>query len=198
MKSWRITILAALVYSFSIKLGERLYFETALSANRAQSCNSCHNILDGGAGVDSRKISVGALGNVGIRNAPSTWNAGFQFAQNWDGSAKTLEEQAKSPILNPIEMALKSEKIAIKRLSRKGYKKAFKQAFPNSKSSLSFDNIAQALAAFQRTLVTDDRFNQFLAGDNRALNAQEKRGLSRILNIGCTTCHASPLMGGNL
>jgi len=180
-----------------VRLGERLYFETTLSANRTQSCNSCHNILDAGAGVDSLKTSVGALGKVGTRNAPSTWNAGFQIKQNWDGSVDTLEEQAKSPILNPIEMALDSEKVAIKRLAREGYKKAFKQAFPNSKRPLSFDNIAQALAAFQRTLVTDDRFNHFLAGDDRALNEQEKRGLNRILNNGCSTCHTSPLMGGH-
>lgn len=179
-----------------IRLGERLYFETTLSANRTQSCNSCHNLLDGGAGVDGLKTSIGALGSAGKRNAPSTWNAGFQFAQNWDASADTLAEQAKSPILNPLEMALASKKLATKRLSRAGYKKAFKQAFPSSSPSLSFENITRALAAFQRTLVTDDRFNHFLAGDDEALNEQEKRGLKGILNKGCTVCHSSPLMGG--
>ena len=108
-----------------IALGERLYFETALSANKTQSCNSCHNILDGGAGVDNLKTSVGALGAIGRRNTPSTWNAGFQLSLNWDTSAKSLEEQAKMPLLNPLEMALPSEKKALKRLTKAGYKKAF-------------------------------------------------------------------------
>jgi len=93
-------------------------------------------------------------------------------------------------------MALESEKVATKRLARAGYKKAFKQAFPDSKRPLSFDNIARALAAFQRTLVTDDRFNHYLAGDDKALNEQEKRGLTRILSNGCSVCHTGPLMGG--
>lgn len=179
-----------------IRLGERLYFETALSINGTQSCNSCHNILDGGAGVDNLKTSMGALGEHGRRNAPSTWNAGFQFAQNWDTSAKTLEEQARIPILNPLEMALPSEKATTKKLARAGYKKAFKKAFPNEKKPFSFNNIGRALAAFQRTLISEDRFDHFLSGDDNALNNKEKEGLKLILNNGCSTCHSSPLMGG--
>ena len=179
-----------------IALGERLYFETALSANKTQSCNSCHNILDGGAGVDNLKTSVGALGAIGRRNTPSTWNAGFQLSLNWDTSAKSLEEQAKMPLLNPLEMALPSEKKALKRLTKAGYKKAFKTAFPDSGKALSFDNITRALAAFQRTLITDDRFNHFLAGDDSALTEQEKKGLRTVMQNGCSTCHSGPLMGG--
>lgn len=179
-----------------IQLGEKLYFETALSLNNSQSCNSCHNILDGGAGVDNLKTSPGALGVLGTRNTPSTWNAGFQFAQNWDSSAKTLEEQAIGPIFSPMEMGLTSEKMAVKKLKKAGYKKVFKRAFPDSKKPLSFENITLALAAFQRTLVTDDRFNHFLAGDDSALSEQEKNGLSRVLKNSCSTCHSGKLMGG--
>jgi len=124
-----------------VTLGERLYFEKALSVNRTLSCNSCHNLRDGGAGVDNLKTSVGVLGIVGRRNTPSTWNAGFQFAQNWDASAATLAEQARSPILDPNEMALPSEKEAIKRLRKIGYKKEFKLAFPEHENALSFENI---------------------------------------------------------
>ncbi len=179
-----------------IALGERLYFEKALSINNTQSCNSCHNILNGGAGVDNLKTSIGALGKSGRRNAPSTWNAGFQFAQNWDAGAKTLAEQARLPILDPLEMAMPSEKKAVKQLKRAGYKKAFKLAFPGEARPLNYTNISKALAAFQRTLITKDRFDLFLAGDEAALNDQEKRGLSLVLNAGCSTCHSGPLMGG--
>ncbi len=179
-----------------IALGERLYFEKALSINNTQSCNSCHNILDGGAGVDNLKTSIGALGESGRRNAASTWNAGFQFAQNWDAGAKTLAEQARLPILDPLEMAMPSGKKAVKQLKRAGYKKAFKLAFPGEARPLNYTNTTRALAAFQRTLITQDRFDLFLDGDEAALNDQEKRGLSLVLNKGCSICHSGPLMGG--
>jgi len=179
-----------------IALGERLYFEKALSINNTQSCNSCHNILDGGAGVDNLKTSIGALGKPGRRNAPSTWNAGFQFAQNWDAGAKTLAEQARMPILDPLEMGMPSEKKAVQKLKKAGYKAAFKIAFPEDVRPLNYDNITKALAAFQRTLITQDRFDLFLAGDDAALSDQEKRGLSLVLDGSCSTCHSGPLMGG--
>ncbi len=179
-----------------IGLGERLYFEKALSVNNTQSCNTCHNILNGGAGVDNLRTSIGALGKPGRRNAPSTWNAGFQFAQNWGASVKTLAEQARQPILNPLEMAMPSESEAVEKLKRAGYEKAFKQAFSGDARPLSYINISEALAAFQRTLITQDRFDLFLAGDDDALNEQEKRGLRLVLNKGCSTCHSGPLMGG--
>jgi len=178
-----------------IDLGERLYFEPALSINREQSCNSCHNILNAGHGVDNLPRSPGALGIKGRRNTPSTWNAGFQFAQNWDASAHSLAEQASSPILDKNEMALTSKKQAIRRL-KINYQQAFKHAFPDSKPALSFANITQALAAFQRTLITSDKFDQFIKGDNNALTTQQKQGFLRFQKHGCASCHSGPLMGG--
>ena len=178
-----------------IALGQRLYFETALSVNRKQSCNSCHNILDGGHGVDNLPTSPGTLGNKGRRNAPSTWNAGFQFAQNWDASASSLAEQAGSPILDKDEMAMPSEKEAVQRL-KANYQQAFAQAFPDANSPLSFANIGKALAAFQRTLITSDRFDQFILGDDQALSAQQKKGFLQFQQRGCSSCHSGPLMGG--
>ena len=181
-----------------IALGKALYFETALSVNDTQSCNSCHNIRDNDGGVDHLKTSPGALGKLGRRNSPSTWNAGFQFAQFWDGRAKNLVEQAKSPLLNPMEMALPSEQSAVDKLSQIGYLDQFINAFPEEPSPLRFDNILKALAAFQRTLVTHDRFDDFLAGDNTALTPKEKNGLQTFINTGCNACHNGPLMGGEL
>lgn len=102
-----------------IALGQKLYFETALSVNGEQSCNSCH-LLDGkGAGVDNKPTSPGALpGTLGDRNSPTVWNAGFQFAQFWDGRAADLKEQAKGPILNPVEMGMPSEQAAVDSLKK--------------------------------------------------------------------------------
>ncbi len=181
-----------------IALGKALYFETALSVNNTQSCNSCHNILNNDGGVDHLKTSPGALGQLGRRNSPSTWNAGFQFAQFWDGRAKNLVEQAKSPLLNPLEMALPSEHAAIDNLTQAGYLDQFASAFPNDESPLQFNHILKALAAFQRTLVTHDRFDDFLAGDIGALTTHEQKGLEVFINSGCNACHNGPLMGGEL
>jgi cytochrome c peroxidase len=181
-----------------IALGKALYFETALSINDTQSCNSCHNILNNDGGVDHLKTSPGALGELGRRNSPSTWNAGFQFVQFWDGRAQNLTEQAKSPLLNPIEMALPSEEFAVNKLIQAGYLEQFASAFPKGDTPLQFNNILKALAAFQRTLVTHDRFDDFLAGDDNALTPKEKNGFRTFVNTGCNACHNGPLMGGEL
>jgi cytochrome c peroxidase len=182
-----------------VKLGERLFFEEALSVNNTQSCNSCHQLADGGPGTDNLPVSPGALGTLGTRNSPTVWNAGFQFSQFWDGRAKTLKEQASSPILTEHEMALPSEEEGVKRLNNiDGYQAAFKAAFPNDIKPISFENAMEALAAFQRTLVTEDRFDKFLAGDDDALNTQEKEGLFTFIKSGCNGCHNGPLMGGQL
>ncbi|MGF1768847.1 c-type cytochrome [Enterovibrio makurazakiensis] len=181
-----------------IALGKTLYFETALSANGNQSCNTCHNLLDGGSGTELSSVSVGSLGTLGTRNSLTTWNAGFQFVQFWDGRAKNLREQASGPITNPIEMGLSSEEEAIQRLKDKGYQAAFIAAFPDADNALTFEHLTESLAAFQRTLVTEDRFDLYLAGDATALSTQEKRGLERFISTGCNACHNGPLLGGEL
>ena len=181
-----------------IMLGEKLYFDRSLSINNTQSCNSCHNILNGASGVDSLKVSIGALGGVGTRNAPATWNAGLHVAQFWDARAKTLEEQAIFPILNPKEMAMISEEDVINKLTTKAYIAEFENAFPSQKSPITVSNISHALAAFQRTLISKDRFDDFLAGDLNAIKQDEKEGLIVFIDKGCVGCHNGPLLGGQL
>jgi cytochrome c peroxidase len=181
-----------------IALGKQLYFETALSINDSQSCNSCHNIKANGAGVDNETTSPGALKKRGDRNSPTTWNAGLHVAQFWDGRAPSLEEQAKGPILNPIEMAIPTEKVAIERLNRKGYETSFAVAFPNKKNAMTYDNIATAIAAYERTLISNDRFDKYLRGNNSALTTQEKLGLKKFMDIGCVSCHNGALLGANV
>lgn len=181
-----------------INLGEQLYFDTSLSGTNTQSCNSCHNILNGGAGVDHSIVSVGAFGEAGTRNAPSTWNAGLHFAQFWDGRAKTLEEQAPLPIFNLKEMGMLSETDVINKLNDKNYLTAFKSAFPNQALPINIENIAKALAAFQRTLISRDRFDDYLAGNKNAISSVEKNGLNVFINKGCVGCHNGPLLGGQL
>lgn len=179
-----------------IALGRELYFDKALSVDHSQSCNTCHRIDGGRGGDDASKTSLGANGVLGSRNAPTVLNAGFAFAQFWDGRAADLAEQAKGPILNPVEMAMPSAAAVEKRISAMPhYQKAFAEAF-GSEAAVSFDHIAQAIAAFERTLVTHDRFDQWQRGDDSALSAQERRGLQTFIGSGCAGCHNGPLLGG--
>ena len=181
-----------------VKLGRELFFEKKLSANNTQSCNSCHAVDQNRGGVDNEPTSPGAFGKRGGRNSPTVLNAGFHIAQFWDGRAKTLEDQAKGPVLNPGEMAMPSEAAVIEKLkAEKKYVGAFKKAFPGESDPITYDNFAKAVGAFERTLRTHDRFDDFLKGDDKALTAAELKGLDTFLSIGCTTCHTGPLLGGN-
>jgi len=182
-----------------IALGKKLYFDNRLSATDDQSCNTCHLLDPGKAGVDNLKTSPGAkAGTIGTRNSPTVLNAGFQFAQFWDGRAEDLKEQALGPILNPVEMGMPSAEVVVKKLSAiDEYNEAFAKAFPDS-PKLSWDNIGEAIAAFERTLITKDRFDNFLSGNPKALSDEEALGLEVFINKGCTTCHTGSLLGGNM
>lgn len=182
-----------------IELGKKLYFETKLSVNGTMSCNTCHDI-NNLAGVDNKPTSPGALPNtMGTRNTPTVFNAGFQFAQFWDGRAPDLKEQAKGPVLNPLEMAMPNEKEVVKVISSiPEYRDLFKKAYPDEKNPITFDNIANAIAGFERTLVSKSRFDKWMAGEKTALTDEEKVGLKNFIEVGCITCHTGPLFGGNL
>jgi cytochrome c peroxidase len=182
-----------------IKLGEKLFFDKRLSINESQSCNSCHMVDQAKGGVDNEPTSEGAFHQRGGRNSPTVLNAGLHLAQFWDGRAKDLVEQAKGPILNPIEMAMPREDVVIQRLGAvKEYQALFKDAFPGAAQSINYDHVAQAIAAFERTLITRDRFDDFLKGDDRALNDGELKGLELFLTTGCTTCHMGSTIGGTM
>ena len=181
-----------------ISLGKKLYMDVALSENNTQSCNTCHNILDKNGGVDNKKTSPGAFGKNGDRNSPTVLNAGFHVAQFWDGRAKDLFAQAKGPILNPVEMAMPREKVVEEKIGAiEGYKELFEKAFPGS-GSITYDNIAIAIAAFERTLRTTDRFDDFIAGNHKALTEKEQKGLETFITTGCSSCHNGALFGGKM
>jgi cytochrome c peroxidase len=181
-----------------VELGKKLYFEKALSKNDSQSCNSCHNILEKKGGVDNEQTSPGAFGKRGDRNSPTVLNAGFHFAQFWDGRASDLVAQAKGPILNPVEMAMPDEKTVVEKISKiEGYKELFEKAFPSDSEKISYDNIAKSIAAFERTLKTSDRLDDFISGNYKALTPSEIEGLEKFMTTGCMNCHNGPLLGGN-
>jgi len=178
-----------------VSLGYKLFFEPRLSKNHDISCNSCHNLAT--FGVDNKPVSDGHRGQKGTRNSPTVYNAAGHIAQFWDGRAPTLEVQAEGPLFNPVEMALPDDKRLIATLSSMPeYTRHFQQAFPGEKKPVSPDNVVRAIAAFERQLTTPSRFDTFLAGEERALTEQERRGLELFVSTGCTTCHNGPAVGG--
>lgn len=180
-----------------VTLGRMLYFEPRLSKSQSISCNSCHP-LDR-YGVDGERVSDGHRGLKGTRNAPTVYNAAAHFAQFWDGRAPTVEEQAKGPVLNPVEMAMPSAGRAAAVLkSMPEYVKAFEDAFPDQKNPVTFDNMAAAIGAFERKLVTPSRWDKFLRGDTAALTDEEAAGFNRFVDAGCAACHNGQLVGGGM
>ena len=182
-----------------VALGKALFFEKRLSVTGTQACNDCHR-LDGDrpSGADGKATSNGAKGTLGTRNSPSVRNAGYHVAQFWDGRARTLEEQAEGPLLNPVEMAM-PDAAAVEAVLRAApeYGGPFAEAFPGDAAPITLRNAARALAAFERTLRTSDRLDDFLKGDLDALTHREAAGLRLFLKTGCTTCHNSPTIGAN-
>ncbi|MDF3932084.1 cytochrome-c peroxidase [Pseudomonas citronellolis] len=178
-----------------VELGRQLFFEPRLSASHVISCNTCHNIGTGGA--DNVPASSGHAWQKGARNSPTVFNAVFNVAQFWDGRAKDLEEQAKGPVQNPVEMHNTPKNVEATLRSMPEYVTAFEKAFPGDKQPVSFDNMARALQAFESTLITpDSRFDQYLKGNEDALDAKEKKGLQTFMSSGCISCHNGVNLGG--
>ncbi len=175
------------------ELGKQLYFDPILSKSGHISCNSCHNL--GTWGVDNQVRSIGHKWQRGGRNAPTSFNSGFWSAQFWDGRAPQLEDQAKGPPMNPVEMADDSVEQLISRLQAAGYAPLFDNVF--GKNGLSFDHMAKAIGAFERTLLTPDApFDLYVQGKGDISQAA-KRGMQKVAEVGCTACHSGPLFTNN-
>lgn len=171
-----------------IELGKQLFFDTRLSYSGSMSCNSCHNVMAGGE--DGRSLSVGALGKTGKRSVPTLWNVAYQTVYYWDGRAPSLEAAIKSHIVSPTEMGMPGEASVIARVSQiPAYRDQFDHNFHKS-GSLTYDNLAKAIAAYIRTLVTPQSpFDRYLEGDKNAISAAAKEGHHQFIEVGCASCH---------
>jgi cytochrome c peroxidase len=176
--------------SLKIHLGKELYFDKRLSADDTVSCATCHNPALGWS--DEGPTSKGIRGQFGGRRAPPVSNAAYSPLQFWDGRAPSLEEQAKGPIQNPIEMG-NTHQAMIQTISKiAGYEEEFKAVF--GEGPITVQQVADAIAAFERTVVTtDSRFDRYVRGDHNALTKLEKEGLEIFNGKGhCTSCHWGP------
>lgn len=176
-----------------VALGFALFHDTRLSVDNTVSCASCHDLST--AGVDNHQYSHGVDDQVGGVNAPTVYNAVYNFVQFWDGRAKTLADQAAGPPLNPIEMASTSfDEIIAKLQADKPFAKAFTAVYPDG---LTEANITDAIEEFERTLITpNSRFDKWLRGDNKAITADELAGYELFKKYDCATCHVGPNLGG--
>lgn len=174
-------------------LGFALYHDPRLSIDNTVSCATCHELEN--AGVDNHQYSHGVNDQLGGVNAPTVYNAVYNFVQFWDGRAQTLAEQAAGPPLNPVEMASESfDDIIAKLRSDRSFAKAFTKVYPDG---ITEANITDAIEQFERTLITpDSAFDKWLRGDDSALTAEELAGYELFKKYDCATCHAGPNLGG--
>ncbi|MGZ3443679.1 MAG: cytochrome-c peroxidase [Polyangia bacterium] len=170
-----------------VALGQKLFFDGRLSADGTVACASCHDPDQGFA--DGKRTSVGIKQQVGHRNAPTILNALYNDTQFWDGRAHLLEDQAKLPITNKIEMGMPSLEAAVAQVAKvPEYQQAFQRLFGRA---VNGDDLARALAAYERSQVAFDApFDRFLAGDDKALDAAARRGWATFNGRGrCMSCH---------
>ncbi len=174
-------------------LGEMLYHDTRLSVDNTVSCASCHGLNTGG--VDNKQFSEGVNGLKGGVNAPTVFNAHYNFVQFWDGRAATLAAQAAGPPLNPVEMASTSfDEICAKLKADAAFDKAFTAVYPEG---ITEQTITDAIQEFERTLLTpNSSFDKYLKGDKNAMNAEELAGYELFKNSSCATCHVGENLGG--
>jgi cytochrome c peroxidase len=170
-----------------VELGRRLYFDKRLSRDGTISCATCHDPAKGFA--DGRKVSDGIGGKKGARNAPTVLNAVFNEFQFWDGRAPSLEEQAKGPMINPVEMGFGTHADLVANLrAAKAYDADFQKIFGRD---ANIEDVVAAIAAFERTVVSGDSpFDRFMAGNKAALSESAQRGWA-LWNgkARCNTCH---------
>src|SRR5438094_1533798 len=178
-----------LQFNSKVELGKLLFFDSRLSKDGSVSCASCHVPAAGFS--DPPQVSLGVGGKQGGRNAPPALNAAYNHLQFWDGRAGSLEEQALGPIQNPIEMAETLDGIVKKLSKNKVYQFRFRAVFGGD---ISPDNIAKAIAAFERTLIsTNSPFDRFIGGDKSALSEAAQRGLELFQGKArCVLCHNGP------
>ncbi|BCE02218.1 cytochrome-c peroxidase [Marinicellulosiphila megalodicopiae] len=168
-----------------IQLGKQLFFEPLLSKSGKMSCATCHNPNLGFG--DARQFSLGDNGEPLIRHTPHLYNIGFAKTLFWDGRAATLEQQALMPIINPLEMNLPLDEMMLRLNSFSFYKEAFNEHY----GALTIENVAKAISAFERSLITPNSpFDRFIAGDANAISSLAKQGW-QLYNgkANCFSCH---------
>ncbi|DAB29770.1 MAG TPA: cytochrome C biogenesis protein CcsA [Sulfurimonas sp. UBA12504] len=179
------------------ELGKKLYFDPRLSKSGLISCNTCHNLSEGGDDGVSAAIGHKWAMNPHHLNSPTVYNAVFFDAQFWDGRAKDLEEQAQGPIQAHPEMAATKEHVEATVNSMPEYVTAFEKAYGKD-VKIDFVKVTDTIGLFERTLVTPSAYDDYLNGKENALTTKQKEGLKTFINKGCATCHTGISLGQSM
>ncbi len=177
-----------------IALGKELFFDARLSKDKTISCASCHNLEEGGDDNIPTAIGHGGQANPFHLNSPTVLNAALAVSQFWNGSAKDVEEQAGGPIQAPFEMNMTPQEIEQRLNEDSVYSEKFKALFTEDK--ITFENVRKAIGAYERTLLTRGAYDRFLEGDDSAISAAAKRGMTLFIVKGCKGCHTGMSVGG--
>lgn len=180
-----------------VALGKQLYFDPRLSKSGLISCNTCHNLGEGGDDGIPAAIGHKWSANPHHLNSPTVYNAVFFDAQFWDGRDPDLEKQAQGPMQAAVEMSAAPEHVQAVVVSIPEYVTEFKKAYGKN-VKITFEKIADTIATFERTLVTPSPFDDYLNGDENALTAAEKKGLETFIGVGCATCHNGVALGQSM
>ena len=175
-----------------VALGHDLFFDGRLSGDGSIQCHTCHQLDKGG--VDRLDTSTGIEGKKGPINAPTVFNAAFNFVQFWDGRAADLADQAKGPPTNPVEMGSHSWDDIVARFEiDEEFKKEFLKEYPQ----VTKETLTHAIGEYEKTLITPNSdFDRYLKGDKTALTEQQVRGYELFKQHKCDTCHTGVAMGG--
>jgi cytochrome c peroxidase len=180
-----------------VDLGHKLFFDPRLSADGAVSCSRCH--LPALYGTDGLAKSLGAHNRVNPRNAPTVLNAALQFKAHWRGDRTNVEDQAKQALIGPPSFGNSDYAAAMMKLKAiTGYVQLFAKAFLGESEPVTPENWGKAIGAYERTLVTPSRFDDYLGGNENALSNSEKHGLQLFMEKGCSGCHKGPGVGGGI
>jgi len=176
-----------------VELGRKLFHDPRLSANGKLSCAGCHDLAKGG--VDNRPRSIGFDGQATGINTPTVLNAALNFKQFWNGRAASLEAQIEAVVVNPVEMGSKWDDVVVWISKDTAYKDAFGKAY---RDGVTKRNVVDAIATFERSLITPSRFDRFLLGEPDAITPEEKAGYAKFKQYGCIACHQGANVGGNM
>jgi cytochrome c peroxidase len=180
-----------------VDLGRLLFFDPRLTIDADVSCSTCHQPER--YGTDGLAKSIGVKQRPHPRNAPTILNAGLNFIIHWRGDRESIEDQVVKALASPITNGQPDEKAVVDRLEQiPGYAPLFKAAFPDDPGPMTGQNIAKAIGAYERTLVTPSPFDRYLAGDVNSLSPKARAGLDTFMNTGRIACHNGVLVGGGM
>ena len=177
-----------------VKLGERLFGDPRLSHDDSRSCSSCHDLSTNGASM--KRQDVGPDGSSLPFNTPTIFNATLNFRLGWEGKLRTIQSDVKAALENPQVMGASISEAVARLAADPNTRKEFTAAYGSGPDAA---NMVDAIASFERTLVTpDSKFDRWLTGDAAALSTEELDGYRLFKSLGCVSCHQGVNVGGNL